>query len=168
MENWYVAKTRFFRGEIKMRDTLTGLGVENFVPVRTSRKTRGSGVSETPAAPNLVFLRATKADACALVTERFLPIRFVTDCATHQMMVVPDKQMEDFRRVFDYSAEEGGLLDQPLALGDAVRVIKGPLKGVEGNVMELQGRLYVVVALMGCIFARARVPRAWLEKIINN
>lgn len=168
MENWFVAKTRFFRGEIKMRDTLTGLGVEAFVPVRVGRKTRGHGISQTPAVPNLVFLKATKEEACALVTERFLPLSYVIDCATRQMMVVPEKQMEDFRRVFDYSVEEGGLVDRPLALGDRVRVTRGPLKGVEGHVMEFQGRLYVVVALMGCIFARARVPRAWLEKIINN
>ena len=164
---WYVAKTRNFRGEIKMRDTLTGLGVENFVPVRRARKTRG-GIKETPALPNVVFLNATKEEACALVTEEFLPINYIIDCATHQMMVVPDKQMEDFRRVFDYSVEEGGLVDRPLSLGDKVRVIRGPLKGVEGHVMEFQGRLYVVVALMGCIFARARVPRAWLELIINS
>ena len=168
MENWYVAKTRFFRGEIKMRDTLAGLGVEAFVPVRIGRKTRGHGVTRTPAVPNLVFLKATKEEACALVTERFLPLNYVVDCATRRMMVVPEKQMEDFRRVFDCPTLEGGLVDQPLDLGDRVRVTRGPLKGVEGNVVEFQGRLYVVVALMGCIFARARVPRAWLEKIVNN
>ena len=168
MANWYVARTRFFRGEIKMRDTLTGLGVENFVPVRTARKSRGNGVKEMPAAPNLVFLRATKEEACALVTQEYLPISYVIDCATHQMMVVPDKQMEDFRRVFDFSVQEGGLVDVPLVLGDKVRVTRGPLRGVEGNVVEFQGRFYVVVALMGCLFARARVPRAYLELIVNN
>ena len=90
MENWYVAKTRFFRGEIKMRDTLAGLGVEAFVPVRIGRKTRGHGVTRTPAVPNLVFLKATKEEACALVTERFLPLNYVVDCATRRMMVVPE------------------------------------------------------------------------------
>ena len=81
------------------------------------------------------------------------------------MMVVPDKQMEDFRRVFDLSIVEGGLIDQPLELGEKVRVTKGTLKGVEGFVEELLGRTYVVVSLIGCLWARARVPRAWLERI---
>ena len=81
------------------------------------------------------------------------------------MMVVPDKQMEDFQRVMDQSLEEGGLVDKPLEVGEKVRVTKGVLKGVEGYVLELSGKTYVVVSLIGCIFARARVPRAWLEKI---
>jgi len=81
------------------------------------------------------------------------------------MMVVPDKQMEDFRRVFDLSLGEGGLVDETLELGEKVRVTKGALRGVEGYVVELLGRTYVVVSLIGCLWARARVPRAWLEKI---
>ena len=61
-----------------------------------------------------------------------------------------------------FGAEE---IDKPLAVGERVRVIEGVLKGVEGNVLEIQGRFYVVVGLLNCLFARARVPRAWLEKI---
>ncbi len=80
-------------------------------------------------------------------------------------MVVPDKQMEDFRRVLDLSTEEGGLLDRPLALGARVRVIKGVLSGVEGYVLELRGRTYVVVRLLDSWFAKASVPRAWLEPV---
>ena len=80
-------------------------------------------------------------------------------------MFVADKCMEDFRRVLEASIEEGGLMDKPLTVGEKVRVTKGVLKGVEGYVLELQGRIYVVVGLLNCLFARARVPRAWLEKI---
>jgi hypothetical protein len=78
---------------------------------------------------------------------------------------VPDKQMDDFRRVMDCSIEEGGLVDQPLSLGERVRVTKGALRGVEGHVLELLGRTYVVVGLLGCIWAKAKVPRAYLEKV---
>ena len=38
-------------------------------------------------------------------------------------------------------------------------------RGDRLEVLELQGRLYVVVGLCGCIFARARVPRAYLERV---
>ena len=89
----------------------------------------------------------------------------VNDCTTHKLMYVSDKNMEDFRRVLEASIEEGGLVDKPLEIGEKVRVTQGVLKGVEGNVLELQGRIYVVVGLLNCIFARAKVPRAWLEKI---
>ena len=70
--------------------------------------------------------------------------------------------------MLDLGTEKGGLIDQPLALGDKVRVTKGVLKGVEGFVLELHGKVYVVVSLCDSIFAKARVPRAWLEKLSKN
>jgi len=148
-----------------MRDELSARGIENFVPTVERSKTRGKGTYEKAALPNVVFLRMTKDDALDLVNKKGVQLKYMIDCATRSMMVVPDKQMEDFRRVFDSSTDEGGLMNEPLALGDAVRVAKGPLSGVEGAVMELQGESYVVVSLLGMLFASARVPRAWLEKI---
>ena len=157
---WYVARTRFGQ-ELKVRDRLVREGVEHFiptVPVDGPRK-------EKAAVSNLVFLRTTKQEALDLANMGVIPVKYIVDCATRTLLVVPDKQMEDFRRVLDLSLEEGGLMDRPLALGDRVKVVKGPLKGVEGHVIEFQGRYYVVVSLLDSLFARARVPRSWIERV---
>jgi hypothetical protein len=161
---WYVAKTRH-GAELGVRDRLSALGVENFVPTRTRKSSRGKGTVEVPAMMNFVFIHTTRANALDLIHFQGVKADYLFDCATRQLMTVPDKQMEDFRRVFNASLEEGGLVDAPLQLGEWVRVVKGSLRGVEGTVMEFQGRFYVVVSLMNCLYARARVPRAWLEKI---
>lgn len=161
---WYVAKTRH-GSELGVRRRLDALGVENFVPTRRRKALRGNSFVEEPLLSCLVFLRATKADALDLIHSRGVKADYLFDCATRQLMTVPEKQMEDFRRVFDASLEEGGLVDKPLYIGDRVRVTKGALRGVEGYVVVLQGRIYVVVELLNCLYARARVPRAWLEKI---
>lgn len=160
---WFAAKTRYGQ-EIGIRDRLLDKGVGFFIPTVIRKDYRGHK-KEHPAINNLVFIHASKSLACALKTEEGLPVNYLFDHARHAMLTVPDKQMEDFQRVFQLSIEEGGLMDRPLALGDRVRVTKGALKDVEGNVLELQGRFYVVVSLCGCVFAKARVPRAWLEKI---
>lgn len=163
-KHWYVGRTRYFRKEIQMRDLLTEMGVENFVPTLKSRRTRGKGMAEKAAAPNLVFVRTDKVSACALITERHLPMEWMQDCATHSMLQVPDKQMEDFQRVFSVATlEEGGILTEAFAPGDAVQVTEGPLRGVEGNIVEDAGKIYVVVGLAGSVFARAMVPKAWLK-----
>ena len=94
--------------------------------------------------------------------QRGLPLLFN---GAPTMLTVPDKQMEDFMRVLNASLTEGGLVNEPLALGERVRVTRGPLKGVEGNVLELQGAYYVVVGLSSLVYAKARIPRAWLEKV---
>ncbi len=163
---WFVGRTRFGQ-EVGIRRRLEALGVENYIPTQLRENSRGKKV-ERAVVNNLVFLRTTKNEACALANDGIIPVRYIVDCATRTLMVVPDKQMEDFRRVMDLGTEEGGLIDRPLALGDHVRVIKGALKGVEGHVIELHGKFYVVVSLADCLFAKARVPRAWLEKVTNK
>lgn len=157
---WYAARTRCGQ-ELKVRDRLLREGVEHFIPTVPTDGPRG----ERAAVSSLVFLRATKAEALDLANLGVVPVKYIVDCATRTLLVVPDKQMEDFRRVMDLGLTEGGLMDRPLSLGDRVRVTKGPLRGVEGHVVEFHGRLYVVVSLLDCLFARARVPRSWLEKV---
>lgn len=159
--SWYAAKTRYGQ-ELKISDLLGRRGIEHFVPVADGSKRRKAVL------PCLVFLKATKTEALDLTNSERLPLRYMIDCATHTLLVVPNKQMDDFRRVMDCSIEEGGLVDQPLSLGERVRVTKGALRGVEGHVLELLGRTYVVVGLLGCIWAKARVPRAYLEKVGNT
>ena len=157
---WYAARTRYGQ-ELKVRDRLEARGVEHFIPTVPSDGPR----KEKAAVSNLVFLKASKPEALELANTGVIPVKYIVDCATRTLLVVPDKQMEDFRRVMDLSLEEGGLMDRPLALGDRVRVTKGPLRGVEGHVIEFQGRYYVVVSLLESLFAKARVPRSWLEVV---
>lgn len=161
---WFVARTHH-GAELGVRNRLSALGVEHFVPTRRRRASRGKGEVEEPLLTCLVFLRATKSAALDLVHYNGVKADYLFDCATRQLMVVPDKQMEDFRRVLDLSLEEGGLVDKPLSIGERVRVVRGVLRGVEGYVEELQGKTYVLVSLLNCLYARARVPRAWLEKV---
>ena len=164
LSRWYAARTRC-GAELSVAGRLQKLGVEHFVPTETRRRSRGSATYEHALIPGLVFLKATKKQACDLSNVDGVPVKYLIDPATRSLMVVPDKQLEDFKRVLDLSTEDGGLMDRPLELGARVRVIKGVLSGVEGYVMELRGRTYVVVRLLDCWFAKASVPRAWLEPI---
>ena len=161
---WFAAHTRC-GAELGVREWLGRLGTEHFLPTEFRTRTRGKATYEKPLIPGLIFVRATKTQACALANEQGVPVRYLIDPATRSLLVVPDKQLDDFRRVLDLSTTEGGLMDRPLALGDRVRVTKGILRDVEGHVLELRGQTYVVVELLGCWFARASVPRAWLERI---
>ena len=160
--HWYAARTRSGQ-ELGVRERLRSSGVEYFIPTEKRRDYRGKE-REHPVISCMVFIRATKEEACSLKTEEFLPVNYVFDYVRHTMLTVPDKQMEDFRRVLEASLTEGGLVDRPLEPGERVRVTKGPLKGVEGSVLELMGKTYVVVDLCGMVYARAKIPRAWLEK----
>lgn len=148
-----------------MREHLGRLGTECFLPSEWHRHTRGRRSYEHPLIPGMIFLRTTKQHACELTNDYGLQVRYLMDPASRTLLVVPDKQMDDFRRVLDMSGEEDALCEDGLALGDYVRVIKGALRGVEGRILEFKGRVYVVVELLGSFFAKANVPRTWLEVI---
>lgn len=158
---WFPARVHFGQ-EIKLKEVLTRMGVESFIPTEPRKNYRGK-VKEHPLIPALVFIRATKNQAAQLRTVIQLPLNYLFDAAEHRMMVVPDKQMEDFQRVLDMSVQEGGLVETVVEPGAKVRVTKGPLRGVEGFVIQVTGKCYVVVSLLGSVFTKAQVPRAYLE-----
>ena len=166
-ERWFAARTRC-GAELSVAGRLDRLGVECFVPTQTRRRTRGRGAYERALIPCLVFLRTTKHRACSLANEEALPVHYLIDPTSRSLLVVPDKQMDDFRRVLDLSCSIENDDPYPFFLGERVRVVKGVLAGVEGRVLELRGRTYVVVELLGSWFAKASVPRAWLEPAVPS
>lgn len=161
--SWFAAKTRFGQ-ELKIKEMLEARGIEHFIPVEQKKNFRGK-MRPRAVIHNLVFLRAPKAQACELRTCFGLPLRYLFDYTNHSMLVVPDKQMEDFIRVFEASEDRTNDKDLQLVCGDRVQVVKGPLTGVEGTVMELHGEHFIEVNLVGVLSARASVPLGWMEKI---
>ena len=157
---WFVLRMSHGR-ELRVRDRLTALGVENFIPTQKTRSATGR-IVEKPLVNCLGFVRATKKDALDLIHFRGVQADYVLDHATHKLMVVPDREMDDFRRVFDLSLDEV-TTERPLALGESVVVTKGPLTGVQGRVVGEAGKWYVVVELLGMLYASARVPKSWLQ-----
>ena len=153
---WYVARTRYGQ-ELKIRDRLRRHGVEHFIPTEPSEGPR----KERAIINNLIFLHTTKPEALAFANNMDVKIRYIIDCVTRTLLIVPDKEMADFQRVF---READDISLEPLSLGDRVRVIRGPLRGVEGHVLEFRGKCYVVVGLLDALFAKAQVPRSYLEK----
>ena len=165
--HWFAARTPNCH-ELKARDLLDHYGVEHFIPthralvVRCDRKK----LIEKSYLGNLIFLRATKELACSLVNYNGLQARFIPDrCSGKTMLVVPDKEMDDFRRVFEYSDGENPLTDETFVLGERIQIIAGDLVGVEGIVTEDSEGTFINVSLCGLLNARAKIPAAFAQKI---
>ena len=65
---WFAARTRC-GAELGVRDRLDRLGTEHFLPVELLRRTRSRATYEHPLIPGLIFVRATKKQACALTND---------------------------------------------------------------------------------------------------
>lgn len=165
--HWYVGRAGNCQ-TLSAKRKLEQWSVKHFVPtektiaVRNGRKK----LSEKPLAGNLVFIHSTLPDIAGLINYRGLPVHLIPDrCSNTSALVVPDKQMEDFQRVYEFALadnEDPGIILQP---GDRVRVIAGDLTGVEGDIIEAGECSYVSVSLCGMLQARAKMPASYLEKI---
>lgn len=165
-KKWYVARTRD-KQELSLREKLRLLGVEHFIPTRFEMrqlKTRSKEV-EIPIIRNLVFVYTTKQAACNLHNEYRLPLFYINDCTTKSMMVIPQKQMDDFMRLHQLSPEILLIDQEHLVPGHRVRVVKGHLAGVEGEIASESGSTYVVIRMKGLLTASVKIAKSYLKKI---
>ena len=164
--HWYVANT--CRQEKKIKQRLDSMGIENFIPFQQiARKIHGvDKLIEVPVIPNLVFIHTTLKTCMSLIQEYAFDMRYLRDRETGNFLIVPDKQMNDFMFLLDFSKEMVEVVNENLKKGDKVRVIKGDFAGIEGELIRVKGHKRGVVRLEGVVsLATAYIPSSFLEKI---
>lgn len=173
---WFPMRVTYQR-ELKMKDHLDDLGIENFVPMHYEITGQGdqSKYKLTPAIHNLIFVRSTQEMLTFLkMTRRELaPLRYMMKPTENgngqEIMRVPDQQMENFIRVASSGNDKARFLtyekflDQP---GQRVRVTEGYFAGVEGVIKRIKNNKHVVVQIDGiAAVAITYVPRQSLQAI---
>ena len=149
---WFVVITRW--GQWKKIDLrLNELNVKHFIPTTYN---------------TLVFLRTDKSRALNLVNAGEVKGRFLVDHSTHTLLEVPDKQMEAFIRVVTEYPDIPVSSEFPITKGTRVRVIRGPLKGIEGEVEETPNGVQLVVGIQSVICAKVTIGRTDVVPLENN
>jgi len=165
--NWYAAKVKC-QTERKVKTWLDEQDIENFIPFRTVLVERnGRKIKrERAIVPGLLFIRTNYQTARILPIESRIKMVYLRNFENHQLLTVPDKQMEDFMFLLDLSESAVRVENANLRRGDRVRVIKGDFVGIEGELIRLKGHKRVVVRLEGLFsLATTYIPSAYLEKI---
>ena len=165
---WYAAYVRLFH-ERKTAEKLSAMGIRSFVPVReeihqwSQRKKKVMRV----LIPQMIFIHATPEERLEALNlpsiSHYLVLR-----GEHTPAVIPDRQMERFMFMVDYSKETIEMYTTPLQPGQAIKVIKGPLTGLEGELIEWEGKSKVIVHLdlLGC--AGVDMPIGYVEPIYKT
>lgn len=81
--------------------------------------------------------------------------------------IIPDDQMARFRFMLDYSEETVYTNSTPLVRGEEVRVIKGPLAGLVGELVMLDGNSKIAVRLNMLGYAYVDMPVGYVEQVRN-
>jgi len=173
---WYPMRVTYSR-ELKVKAELDRLEIENFVPM-TYRLVDADGENPhrelLPAINNLVFVRSTQERISRLKTSNVVlePLRYLMDHTAekpHEIMIVPDRQMENFMRVATMTDDSVMFLDEKSIVGKEgkrVMIMGGMFEGVEGVIRRVKRCKRVVVELEGVAsVAIAFVPAALLREI---
>ena len=151
--------------EKKTAQRLAAMGIECYLPVQSEIRQWSDRRKRVDCLviPMMIFVHVTP-------QERPLPLslqavsRYMVLRGESTPAVIPDEQMDRFRFMLDYSPEAVEMCSAPLAPGDAVKVIKGPRAGREGELITGNGKSKVAVRLdmLGC--AHVDVPIGFVEK----
>lgn len=155
--HWFAIRVSYGR-VLKVCSMLREKGMECFVPMCT-KTVEKNGKKETvtvPAVSNLGFVHATRAflDEFFLSMGENRPAHFIWDKSTREPIVVPDKAMHDFMQISHIMADEALYLKDvtaKLQVGQKVRVLDGPFKGVEGIIMRVKRSRRVIVDFPGLL-----------------
>ena len=159
---WFVAILKH-NTERQSSEKLNKLGVENYLPTQTEirvwRNGRKSKVDRV-VIPSTLFVYCTEQKRKELVNLPFI-FRFMTNKAGSAntgtsgkpLAIIPDKQIERLKFMLGQSDLPVEITSKPFNVGDKVRVIRGKLKGLEGEVCDLKStksELVVALNFFGC------------------
>ena len=157
--------------EKKTYERLSALGFESFLPLQeeTRRWSDRSKKVQRVVIPMVVFARIAPSERISVLrlpsVSRFMVLRGESAPA-----IIPDAQMERFRFMLDYSEEAICMNYSPLASeriqpGEQVKVIKGPLTGLTGELITMDGKSKVAVRINMLGAAMVEVPVGFVERI---
>ena len=170
---WYVMRVTYQR-ELVAQRLLGELGIESFVPTQKVRRRKSTGQyywREEAKVHNYIFVRSSLARLQEIKTTKITYLRYMMakgDEGRPVPQFVPADQMEHFMAIC--RSEGVKYLDPDLDLrkGDRVKILRGPLAGVEGIFMKISAknekRLVLRIECVAAL-ATAAIPAAEVEKV---
>lgn len=158
---WFVAIVKN-NSEKQSSEKLDKMGVTNYLPtqkeIRVWKNGRKSKVDRI-VIPSTIFIYCTEQRRKEIVN---LPciFRFMTnragsikDSTNKPLAIIPDNEIERLKFMLGQSDIPVEITSKPFKPGDKVRVIRGNLAGLEGEVMDMkeaQSDLIVALNIFGC------------------
>ncbi len=170
---WYVAFVHT-NTEKSTSQKLDRLGIINYCPVQPEIRVWKNGRKakvDRVVIPTILFIRCSPAARLEIVKLPFIR-KFMTNSAgaTNGMMkplaTIPDSQIERLRFMLGQSEAPVTISQQKYKRGDRVKVIRGNLRGLEGEVFDMssdKSELTVLLDHIGC--ARLTINTNDIERL---
>ena len=173
--HWFPMRVANHR-ELRVRDELQRLQIEHFLPVKWGQRTYGGHLRRVQVpALNLVFVHSTQQEITKqkMYNEELSYLRYKMNACNgsdtpSDIMVVPDREMNNFMRVTQFSDDRIEYLTYTDFIdkqGRKVKVIDGDFAGVEGEIKRIRKDRVVVVCIRGVAAVAMQIPFKDLEFI---
>jgi transcription antitermination factor NusG len=165
--HWYAGRVRY-RTEKRIKNFLKEKEINHFIPFRQIYKElNGKKIEqEKPVISCLIFVNTDYTTALSIPENSGFSVSYIYNNDTKKLQIIPDKQMQDFMFLLDFSESVMRISNTNLKRGDRVRVIKGDFAGIEGELVRIKGHKRVVVRLEGLFsLATTYIPGEYLEKL---
>lgn len=165
---WLVACVRLYH-EKKTQERLNQLGIENFLPIQEEVHQWSDRLKkvERILIPMMIFVHVDPSERSRVLTlssvSRYMVLR-----GESRPAVIPDEQMKRFKFMLDYSEEAIQFTDNQFSPGEKIRVIKGPLTGLEGELVTVNGKTKLAVRIASLGYASVEMPVGFVESIDEN
>ena len=152
--------------EKKVATKLEKLGIENYVAIQTEEHQWSDRKKKIDriVIPMVVFVRLAKEEEDEFRRLPFI-MKYITYPGAEELATpIPDEQIEQIQFLLKHS-ESPVTFSAHIEIGDAVRIVKGPLKGFIGHCCGMSNsEIAIHLALLG--YATTHVPKDYIEKII--
>lgn len=153
--------------EKKISAKLDKLGVTNYVATQNEEHQWSDRKKkiERVVIPMVVFVRLAKDEVAEFHKYSFIH-KFVTYPGSKELATpIPDEQIEKLKFLLDNADAEVSIVNN-LKVGDNVRIIRGPMKGLQGELSQIEeNKPVVAIRIDGLGYACVSVEKINLERI---
>ena len=160
---WYAVYTAP-RAEKKVSYRFTETGIEYYLPLQKVKRQWSDRVKEVivPVINGYIFVHITNTDF-KKVLSTYGAISFVREFG--KPVPIPESQIKQLKFMVDFSEEPVEILLEQFEPGVTVKITRGPLQGLIGELVELKGKHKVAIRLEQFGYALTTVPLSFAEKI---
>lgn len=173
---WFIAVVKN-NTEFSVQTKLEEKGYEVYVPYQNKMVITPSGrkrVKKAPIIPTIVFIRCTEQHRMDIVQypfiNRFMVDRTGSKDAFNRSLIakIPTAQIEKLKFMAGNSDEDIVIESLSIRLGDEVEVIRGGLKGLVGNVEEINNETRILIRIDALGYAGVKINSSDIKIIMHK
>lgn len=171
---WFVALVKH-NTEKNSAEKMNKMGIITYLPIQSEYKVWKNGRKakvDRVVIPSTIFVNCTEKERREIVRLPFIN-RFMTnnagenrESANKPLAIIPENEIDRLKFMLGQSDILVELTSKPLKTGDRVKVVRGSLLGLEGEVIDLKdSKSEIIVNLNFFGYARLTIDRTNLEII---